>query len=61
MPWFLVQMYNIFGIQSFFFSENSQTLPNIKNEISAYFEWQEIKIKILKFDVYKGVCLKIPQ
>lgn len=35
-----------------FFSENSQTLPNIKNEISAYFEWQEIKIKILKFDVY---------
>lgn len=52
MPWFLVQMYNIFGSQSFFFSENSQTLPNIKNEISAYFEWQEIKIKILKFDVY---------
>lgn len=52
MPWFLVQMYNIFGIQSFFFSENSQTLPNIKNEISTYFEWQEIKIKILKCDVY---------
>lgn len=52
MPWFLVQMYNIFGIQSFFFSENSHTLPNIKNEISTYFEWQEIKIKILKFDVY---------
>lgn len=47
-------MYNIFGIQSFFFSENSQTLPNIKNEISTYwyFEWQEIKIKIFKFDVY---------
>lgn len=36
----------------FFFSENSQTLPNIKNEIGTYFEWQEIKIKILKFDVY---------
>lgn len=37
MPWFLVQMYNIFGIQSFFSSENSQTLPNIKNENQCIF------------------------
>lgn len=38
MPWFLVQMYNIFGIQSFFFSENSQTLPNIK-KWNQYIFW----------------------